>query len=102
MKTFLTFLKESDLQDAIKQLHAHEAKLAKLPASKHIEKLDKTANTIRNHAMSGGNVNHARARDLIRRYDDHYEALRDNHHAEYRNWLKSKGAVPHTGNDLYA
>jgi len=102
MKSFLTFIKESELAGLIARLDAHKAKLAKLPADKHIEKLDKTAKTIRNHVMSGGNSNHARAHELISRYDSHYDALKDNHPEAHRAWLKSKGAVPHTGHDLYA
>lgn len=102
MKTFLSFLKESDLADDIARLNAHKAKLASLPADKHIEKLNKTAATIYNHVRSGGNMNHARAHELVGRYDDHYEALKDNHPEEHRKWLKSKGAVPHNGYDLYA
>jgi predicted transcriptional regulator YdeE len=102
MKSFIAFIRESELADVIVRLDAHRAKLAKLPADKHIEKLDKTAHTIRNHVMSGGNTNHARAHELISRYDSHYEALKDNHPEAHRAWLKSRGAVSHSGFDLYA
>lgn len=102
MKRFKNFVVESELADSIAKLEAHKAELAKLPASKHIEKLDKTAKSIRNHVMSGGNINHARAHDLVSRYDDHYDALKDNHPDEHRKWLKDRGSVPHSGHDLYA
>jgi hypothetical protein len=102
MKSFLTFIKESTLADDIKRLEAHKAKIAKLSPEKHIEKLNKTAASIRTHVKSGGNMNHARAHELVSRYDDHYDALRTHHHAYYRKWLSDKGAVPHSGNDLYA
>lgn len=102
MKSFLTFIKESELAGLIAQRDAHLTKLAKMPAEKHIEKLDKTAKSIRTHVMAGGNMNHARAHELVDRYDDHYDALKDHHPEAHRAWLKSKGAVPHTGHDLYA
>lgn len=101
MKSFIQYTSES-LSDEIAQLDAHKAKLAKLSPEKHIEKLNKTAQSIHNHVRSGGQYNHARGQDLIRRYDDHYEALKDNHPDAHRKWLKDKGSVSHSGSDLYA
>lgn len=102
MKSFYQFINESDLPSLIAQVERHKAKLATLPAAKHIEKLDKTAHSIHKHAMSGGNMNHRRGQELADRYNDHYDALKSSHPEAHKQWLKDRGSVPHNGQDLYA
>lgn len=102
MKRFRTYLYESELASLMAQVEAHKAKLDKMPAEKHIDKLNKTAQSIRTHVRSGGNMNHRRGQELADRYNDHYDALKANHPEAHKKWLKDTGAVPHNGQDLYA
>lgn len=102
MMSFKTFIVESDLADRISARKAHEEKLSKLSPEKHIEKLDKTSKSIETHKSYGGNTNHARAHELIDRYNSHYDALKTHHPEAHKKWLKDRGYVSHTGWDLYA
>ena len=102
MKRFQQFINESELASLMAQIEAHKAKLAKMSPEKHIEKLSKTAQSIRNHVRAGGNTNQRRGQELADRYNDHYDAFKEHHPEAHKKWLKDNGFVPHNGQDMYA
>jgi hypothetical protein len=90
--------------DSYKEYFAKkEAKLHSMSPEKHVEKLEKTRQSMINHVKSGGQVNHARGYQLIDRYNDHATELRTKHPEHWKKYNEKHGSDrSHDGYDFYA
>ena len=70
---------------------------------KSVKMLIKTRKSINAHGSRGGQGHHAHGQQLMSRYDDHADFLKDKHPDVWKNYVKSTGqSADHNGGDLYA
>lgn len=70
---------------------------------KSVKALHKTLKTIDNHRARGGEGHHLRGQDLISKYNEHAEFLKDNHPDHWKKYAKDvHKSEHHDGSDLYA
>jgi hypothetical protein len=82
------------------QTVAQRNKFDKMSPERHVSVINKTAQSISNHANSGGTSHSARGSDLIMRYDDHRNYLKKKNPDVYEKHYGHQAR--HTGGDLYA
>lgn len=88
MKTFSTFVAEATNEN-----------------EKLVQKLEKTRVSMHSHWKRGGEARHQHGRQLINRYNDLTDRLRDNEGGEkhWKDYCKSHNyATDHRGHDLYS
>lgn len=86
-----------------KALHQHHKKLDSMTPEKHLEKIDKTRASIRNHLVRGGSSHSQRTTDLVDRYNDHVHKMKELHPQHWKDHCaKNNCSVHHDGHDLLA
>jgi len=74
-----------------------------LPVEKLVAKLIKTDNSIRAHVRRGNTINGQRSIELLDRYQEIREVLRDKHFKAWKDFCdKNHADYSHDGYDLFA
>jgi len=70
---------------------------------KHKKKLDKTARSLHNHLVRSNSYRGRRTHELVRKYDDLGDHMRDHDYDGWREYNKERDFDPsHRGHDLLA